>query len=114
MIVDDKKRVKELFSQERNGRGHRVVSVSDAKSAKKHLKDLRPDLVILGLYPNGDEGWDLLRHIEKRYSRVPVLILTSSVNGKDGPRASQAEGYAEKSFGYFDVIKQKIDHLLQR
>ena len=42
------------------------MSVSNVASAKRYMKESKPHLVLLDLYLNGFEGWDLLCDIKKK------------------------------------------------
>ena len=77
LIVDDQPHLQELFSKELMDEGHSVVSVSDAESVKESLSDSKPDLILLDLYLNGFEGWDVLRDIKRNDPNLPVLIVTA-------------------------------------
>lgn len=113
LIVDDQPHLQELFSEELVDEGHRAVSVSDAESVKGYLKDSKPDLILLDLYLNGFEGWDVLRDIKSKYPHLPVLIVTAYDSYVDDPRLSQADGYIIKSFVALDRLKQKIAEVLR-
>ena len=113
LIIDDQPHLGKLFSEELMDEGYDVTSVSDSKSVKGCLENSRPDLVVLDLYLNGFEGWDLLHDIKDAYPNLPVLIVTAYDSYKDDPRASQADGYLVKCFSAVDNLKHKITDLLE-
>ena len=92
---------------------HKVVSLGDAGSVTGYLKDSKPDLVLLDLYLDGFEGWDVLRDIKSKYPRLPVVIVTAYDSYVDDPRSSQADAYVVKSFAALDGLKQKIAECLE-
>ncbi len=104
---------RELFSLELTREGHAVTTVGDAESVRRHLKSSRPDLVLLDLYLDGFNGWDVLRDIKRQDPHLPVLIVTAYDSYVDDPRLSSAEGYAIKSMDLRD-LKQKVAHILNR
>jgi DNA-binding response OmpR family regulator len=112
LIVDDQPHLQELFSQELVDEGYEVASLSDAESVSGYLRDSKPDLVLLDLYLNGFEGWDVLHDIKSRFPQLPVLIVTAYDSHVDDPRVSEADGYVIKSFIALDDLKQKIAHIL--
>jgi two-component system response regulator (stage 0 sporulation protein F) len=114
LIVDDQPHLQELFSQEFMDEGYKVECVSNAGSAAGYLEDSNPDLVLLDLYLNGFEGWNLLHDIKDRNPHLPVLIVTAYDSYADDPRVSEADGYVVKSFFYFDDLKHKIADVLGR
>ncbi len=112
LIVDDQPHLRELFSLEMTDERHRVCSVNNAESVHWYLMNSKPDLVLLDLYLNGFEGWDVLRHIKSQYPRLPVLIVTAYDNYAEDPRLSQADGYIVKDFDTIGRLKKKIEELL--
>lgn len=114
LIVDDQPHLQELLALELMDEGHRVVHLADAESTRGYLENSKPDLVLLDLYLNGFEGWDLLHDIKSIYPYLPVLIVTAYDNYKHDPRLSRADGYVVKSFVYLDELKQRIAHVLER
>lgn len=114
LIVDDQPHIRELFSQELMDEGHRVLGVGDAESVMKSISDSKPDLVLLDLYLNGLEGWDVLREIKRKDSHVPVLIVTAYDSYADDPRLSEADGYILKNFNNIEKLKKKVVEILDR
>jgi two-component system response regulator (stage 0 sporulation protein F) len=113
LIIDDQPYIQELFSQELMGEGYRVVSACDAESAKAYLENSKPDLVLLDLFLNGFEGWNVLHEIKSKDPHLPVLIVTAYDTYVDDPRVSQTDEYVVKSFVHFDELKHKIADILQ-
>jgi len=104
--VDDQHHFREMFHEEIKDEGYSVMSVSNVASAKRYMKESKPHLVLLDLYLNGFEGWDLLCDIKKRVTTLPVLILTASDNYRDDPRASLSDGYIVKNVMALKTLKQ--------
>jgi DNA-binding response OmpR family regulator len=113
LIVDDQACVRQLLSEELTDEGYRVTSVGDAESAKAHLKASQADLVLLDLYLDGPDGWDVLRDIKRQDPYLPVIIVTAYDSFRDDPRLSLAEGYVIKSTD-FRELKQEIANALRR
>jgi len=112
LIIDDQPYIQELFSQELMGEGYKVLSTGDAESAKVCLENSKPDLVLLDLFLNGFEGWNVLHEIKRKDPHLPVLIVTAYDTYADDPRLSQADGYMVKSFVHLDELKHKIADVL--
>ena len=113
LIVDDQPCVRALLSEELVHEGYRVEGLGDAESVRTRLRFMRPDLVLLDLYLDGSDGWELLRDIKRQDPELPVLIVTAYDSFVDDPRLSQADGYFVKSLNFMD-LKQKIADLLRR
>jgi len=112
LIVDDQPHMQQLLCEELMDEGYSVAGVANAESVKRYLEDSKPDLVLLDLYLNGFEGWDVLHDIKSRYPRLSVLIVTAYDSYADDPRLSEADGYIVKSFGALERLKQKIADLI--
>jgi CheY-like chemotaxis protein len=108
LIVDDQRYVRELLSEELTDEGYRVSCAGDAESIWTCLKDSPPDLVLLDLYLNGFEGWEILEDIKREIPHLPVIIVTAYDSYAEDPRLAQAAGYVVKSFISFGELKQKI------
>ncbi|MBW2330540.1 MAG: response regulator [Deltaproteobacteria bacterium] len=113
LIVDDQQCIRELLSEELMCEGYRVESAGDGESVTEHLRFSRPDLVLLDLYLDGPDGWEMLRHIKRQDPYLPVIIFTAYDSYMDDPRLSQADGYVIKSV-CLDELKQKIANVLDR
>jgi DNA-binding response OmpR family regulator len=113
LIVDDQPCVQELLSEELICEGYRVASADDAESARRHLRSSRPDLVLLDLYLDGPDGWEVLRDIKRQHPHLPVIIFTAYDSYLDDPRLSQADGYVIKSIDLGE-LKQKVADVLKR
>jgi len=113
LIVDDQQCIRELLAEELIREGYRVATVGDAQSVRGHLRASRPDLVLLDLYLDGPDGWEVLAEIKRQDPHLPVLILTAYDSFMDDPRLSEADGYVIKSI-HLDELKQKIADVLSR
>jgi DNA-binding response OmpR family regulator len=113
LIVDDQPCVRELVSEELVCEGCRIARAGDAESVRRHLRSSRPDLVLLDLYLDGPEGFEILRDIKRQDPYLPVIIFTAYDSFMDDPRVSQADGYVIKSFDFME-LKQKIAEVLRR
>jgi len=109
LIVDDQPYLQEFFSEELTEEGYNIKGVRDVESARRHLRDSKPDVILLDLYLDGFEGWDVLHEIKHECPYLPVFIVTAYDNYADDPRLSEADGYVIKSFGALGKLKQKID-----
>jgi len=112
LIVDDQACIRELLSETLISEGYGVQGVGDAQSVRAHLKLSPPDLVLLDLYLDGPEGFEVLHEIKRQKADLPVIIFTAYDTYQDDPRLSQANGYVLKSFE-FSPLKKKIARILR-
>jgi DNA-binding response OmpR family regulator len=113
LIVDDQPCVRQLLSEELICDGYRVAGADDAESVWRHLRSSRPDLVILDLYLDGQDGFKVLHNIKKKDPHLPVIIYTAHDSYREDPRLSEADGYIIKSIA-LDELKNKIANVLSR
>jgi DNA-binding response OmpR family regulator len=111
LIVDDQTCVRQLLFEELVDEGYEVEGVGDAESARARLRSSRPDLVLLDLYLDGPDGWEVLREAKRAHPLLPVIILTAYDSFEDDPRLSRADGYIVKSFDLTE-LKAKIAEVL--
>ena len=112
LIIDDKQYVRELLMEELIDEGYVVETTADAESIKELITTFKTDMILLDLYMNGKDRWDVLSDIRQQYPQLPILLITASDSYSEDPRLSQADGYVIKSM-YFDELKQKITEILQ-
>ena len=112
LIVDDQPYMQHLLNVELTDDDNTVIHAKDVEEARVYLDNLRIDLVILDLYINGFQGWDLLNEVKREYPDLPVLIVTAYDNLMNDPRAMQADGYLIKNFDNINHIGQKVHDLL--
>ena len=113
LIVDDQQCIRELLAEELVSEGYRVQSTGDARSVRGHLRSSRPDLVLLDLYLDGPDGWEVLRDIKRQDPHLSVIIFTAYDSFVDDPRLSEADGYVIKSI-CLDELKQQVADVLNR
>ena len=113
LIVDDQACIRKLFSEELSFEGYRVETAYNGESARAHLRLSPPDVVLLDLYLDGPDGWEVLRDIKRQDPHLPVIIVTAYDSFRDDPLLSQADGYVVKSAD-FTELKQKIASVLRR
>lgn len=111
LLVDDQPYMGEFLAEELADMGHTLKYVNDGDSLLIELDERIPDLVLLDLYINGFEGWDLLDQVKRHDRRIPVIILTAYDSFSGDPRLSQADGYVIKNF-VTDKLKEKIAETL--
>lgn len=112
LVVDDQRCIRELLSEELILEGYRVKTSGDSRSISGYLRFSRPDLVLLDLFLEEDDGFGLLREIKRQAPNLPVIIFTAYDSFRDDPRLSRADGYIIKSI-VLDELKEKIAGVLK-
>ena len=107
LVVDDQPYPSELLAEELADEGHHISCVGDADYVMCFLEESRPDIVLLDLYLQGFEGWDLMARIKKYDPSIPVLILSAYESFVNDPHLANADDYVIKDSNT-DHLKQKI------
>jgi len=95
LIVDDKKIICKLIYDELIIANFQVVTLNSIELIWKYIREIRPDLVLLGLHSESFNSWQILNDIKKNVPDLPVLI------------------YAIKSDHSINSLKQAIDEILK-
>ncbi|MGC7846849.1 diguanylate cyclase [Desulforudis sp. 1088] len=79
LVVDDSPVVRDVIKKHCTPEGIEVVEAGSGASARRTLKLMQPDLVVLNMVLPDANGLDLCREIrtEERLKWVPVIILTA-------------------------------------
>jgi DNA-binding NtrC family response regulator len=112
LVVDDQACVRDLIAEILVDDGHEVRSVGDAASAMEQVQAPWPEVVLLDLYLDGSQGFDLLRDIKCRHLDLPVIVVTAYDSYRDDPRLSKASGYIVKSVRFWDELREMVTKVL--
>ncbi len=117
LIVEDDEDVSSLVQYVLEEENHNVRTASAVGAAKVHLQEYRPDLIILDRGLPDQDGASFCRELkgDPKYSRVPVLFLTSAKSSDDIASGFAAGGddYVAKPFGFVELIA-RINALVRR
>jgi two-component system NtrC family response regulator len=114
LVVDDQTCIRQLISRVLVLEGYEVHGLGNAQSVMEYLVSSQPDIVLLDLYMDGPEGFDLLQEIKCQHPNLPVIIVTAYDSHRDDPRLEKADGYIVKSFEFWDEMRQKVAEELGR
>jgi DNA-binding NtrC family response regulator len=77
LVVDDDSSVRQSICRVLAAEPLQVVAARDVKDALDHIERNTPDLVITDLHMGTLSGWDLIIHLEDRYPRLPIFVITA-------------------------------------
>jgi CheY-like chemotaxis protein len=112
LIIDDQAYICRLVSDVLIADGYEVQAVGDADHVCERLTSFQPDLVLLDLYLDGPEGFDLLKDIKIECPTLPVIIMTAYDSYQDDPRLSEADGYVIKRLNFWEEVMEAIEEIL--
>ena len=99
LVVDDDRRLRELLDRYLTENGFRVSTATDAENARKKLRGLAFDLIVLDVMMPGEDGMALTASLRET-SEVPILLLTAMAEPEDRIKGLEqgADDYLTKPF----------------
>jgi DNA-binding NtrC family response regulator len=98
LLVDDEESIRNLYQNELEERGYRVLTAGDGQKALDVLlKESDLQLVITDIRHPEPDGRELIRRIKKEWPKMPVIIHTTFADGKGDKVFWEAEAYVVKS-----------------
>ena len=82
LVVEDEANVRKLVVVNLASRGHAVLEARDVQQALEHLRQTRPDLMVLDIKLPDLTGWELLALMANDPAlslSFPVLVMTASL-----------------------------------
>ncbi|ACT58016.1 response regulator [Hirschia baltica] len=99
LAIDDDDRIRDLLKRFLVSEGYGVTTASDAINARKIMKSMAFDLIILDVMMPGEDGFSLLSSIRETID-TPVILLTAkdvAIDRIEGLRRG-ADDYVTKPF----------------
>jgi two-component system, OmpR family, phosphate regulon response regulator OmpR len=114
LVVDDDTRIRSLLSQYLTERGFRVTVAANASEARRKLKGLDFDLLVLDVMMAGESGVELTKSLRETKD-VPILMLTalSETDMRIKGLEAGADDYISKPFDPRELIL-RINSILRR
>jgi CheY-like chemotaxis protein len=101
LVVDDDPTALLFMSDRLTAEGYSVIVASDGAEALKMIGQRRPNLVLLDIMMPGTSGLEVLPAIKKDHPGLPVAMVTSVWDEKEGKRAFE--------LGAFDYITKPVN-----
>ena len=104
-MVDDDRRLRELLSRYLSRQGYRVTTAGDAAEARRHLKGLDFDLIVLDVMMPGESGVEFTKDLRNQ-SQVPILMLTARAEANDRVLGFETgvDDYLTKTVRYEGIV----------
>ena len=114
LIVDDDMRLRELLKKFLSSNGYYVDSAINALEARKRVKEIAYDIIILDVMMPGEDGMSLAKSIRLN-SNIPILMLTAmgEVENRIAGLEIGADDYLPKPFEPKELLL-RISAILRR
>ena len=114
LVVDDDDNLLYLFPLLLEREGHIVQTVSSKDNVIDTFSKFLPDLVILDIWLQRDDGRKLCKEIKAKHnSNIPVILMSASVKLLNDYAAWNADAGIEKPFD-IHVLNKTINEVLSR
>ncbi len=114
LVVDDDTRIRELLNRYLMEQGFRVTVAGDADEARRKLRGLDFDLIIMDVMMPGESGLALTKSL-RDIRTVPILMLTALAesNARIEGLEAGADDYLSKPFEPRELVL-RINNILKR
>ena len=115
LVVDDDQRIRELIGRYLRAHDLLVSAAADSAEARRKMKGLMFDLIVLDVMMPGEDGISLLRDLSRNPLKPPILMLTALSKTEeriDGLEAG-ADDYLTKPFEPKELLL-RVQNLLSR
>jgi len=120
LVVDDEPSMREFLEIMLTQDGYEVIAAASGEQGIDLFKRVDPALVLTDVKMPGMSGLDLIKHIRRLNSAVPVIVITAFASAEDALRAVRegAYDYISKPFQLDDlriIIRNALEvHRLRR
>jgi two-component system, response regulator, stage 0 sporulation protein F len=97
LVVDDEVNVRKLYKKELEDEGHEVVTAANGAEALQVIAGTTPDLVILDIKLETENGLDLLRRMKEVQPALAVILNSGYSTYRDDFSSWLADAYLVKS-----------------
>ncbi len=115
LVVDDQENIARILRMMLENQGYETEWAADGAEALRLAKSVDPDLILLDVMLPKIDGFKVCRLLkfDKKYSRIPIVLLTakSSPLDKQAGREAGADYYLEKPFQPLHLI-QVVEQLI--
>ncbi len=115
LVVDDDAELREYIKHNLGG-SYKVITVPDAETALRDIREKLPDLIVTDIRMNGIDGFELLHRVKSNMAtqHVPVILFSSVNESEERTKGWKrgADGYLAKPFS-IEELEGMVSGLLQ-
>jgi DNA-binding response OmpR family regulator len=111
LVVDDEDHIRRLYEKELSEEGYQVRTATTGEEAVKLAESQPPDLVILDIKLEDQDGLELLGDLKRISQNTPIILNSAYSTYKSDFQSWLADAYLVKSPN-LDELKKKIKELV--
>ncbi len=113
LIADDNEDLLELMDLFLEEKGFEVKTVATRKKLFSELKNYKPDLVLLDVFLNGEDGREICKQLREnvKTNKLCIIIISANPYAMKDFKTFGADGYIEKPFELEDLLS-KIEEMI--
>lgn len=106
-IVDDDEAILDVIKIILEDNGYKTTIVTEGNNFFKKINSQVPDLILLDIWLTGIDGLEITKKLKssRKYSRVPVVMVSANNRGRQLALNSGADGFLAKPFEIDELIK---------
>lgn len=109
LVVEDQSSISDLITFHLEDCGLQVVKADNAETGWRSMATHQPDAALIDIRLPGPDGWSLIERMrsDRRFEKVPALVLTSLMEAEVLDRAAALEcRYLSKPFAPSGLVHQ--------
>ncbi len=112
LIVDDEKKLLDLYKREFEAKGYRILAAGDGISALELAKNTRPDCAIVDIRLPGMGGLALIQRLLELDASIPIIINSAYQDAKDDFSSWCARFFVLKSSD-MEELRQAVESVMR-
>ena len=117
LVIEDDQDIRDMICQSLSQASYQTYGCADVKSAKKSIKEIKPDCLIVDWMLPDSSGVELIRWLRRhdRFKHIPALMLTARAQESDKITGleSGADDYMTKPLSLRE-LQARVKALLRR
>lgn len=113
LVVDDDPQVRQMLALVLRLQGWEVGQAADGEEALLRMQAAVPDVLLLDQRMPGLLGTELHQRLRQAGFRVPTILITAAVDGKDQAAAAGIEHYLEKPIN-LAALEELLNQLMRQ
>ena len=92
LVVDDEEQIRDLLTKFFRTHGYEVSTAASSAEALRHIKERQPDLIVLDIGLNEEDGLKVLGTFKSLHPEIKVIMLTGMGLVEDLLQEAQQRG----------------------